>query len=102
VSRLLTAIALLGATSLSVPAFAAQDCLAYCQEGVGARGIIARLNATRNASNETEIKPVPRSAHTGPPLLTTGPWRGCRVNRCFLGSKVPSLHIGRDSCREHY
>jgi hypothetical protein len=30
-SRVLIAVALLGAISLSIPAFAAQDCLAYCQ-----------------------------------------------------------------------
>ena len=63
-SRLVVAIALLGAISFSVPAFAAQDCLAYCQERCGSKGIIARSNVTKNANNET----VPRSVHLPAPF----------------------------------
>jgi hypothetical protein len=62
-SRLLVAIALFGATSLSIPAFAAQDCLAYCQERCGSKGNYCKIKCNekcqqRNSSKHSHHMPA--------------------------------------------
>jgi hypothetical protein len=63
-SRLVVAIALLGAISFSVPAFAAQDCLAYCQERCGSKGNYCNIKCNekcqqRNSSSKRSDLPAP-------------------------------------------
>src|SRR5262245_38136943 len=73
-SRLLVAIALFGATFLSVPAFAAQDCLAYCQERCGSKGNYCKIKCNEKCQQRNSS-----STHTTCQLLLIiHPWRGCR------------------------
>jgi len=55
-SRLLLAIALFGATYLSVPAFAAQDCLAYCQERCGSKGNYCKIKCNEKCQQRNSSK----------------------------------------------
>jgi len=55
-SRLLVAIALFGATSLSVPAFAARDCLAYCQERCGSKGNYCKIKCNEKCQQRNSSK----------------------------------------------
>ena len=56
-ARLLVAVALLGATSfLSGPAFAAQDCLAYCQERCGSKGNYCKIKCNEKCQQRNSSK----------------------------------------------
>ena len=55
-SRLLVATALLGAISLSSLAFAAQDCLAYCQERCGSKEHYCKIKCNEECQQRNSSK----------------------------------------------
>ena len=59
-SRLLMAIVLLGAMSLSVPAFA-KDCLKHCQETCGGKGNFCMINCQQKCEENNRAGSSKRS-----------------------------------------
>ena len=55
-SRLVIAIALVGDISLSIPAFAIQDCLAYCQERCGSKGNYCKIKCNEKCQQRNSSK----------------------------------------------